>query len=48
MSKKSKIKFAVKKAMKPYYKSGFTCLADNVKRDILKEINKVFAQKHLN
>ena len=45
MSKKSKIKLAVNKAMKHYYKSGLTNTAGAVRKEILKEIDKVFKEK---
>lgn len=42
MSKKSKIKLAIKKAMSHYYKSGFTNTASRVKKDIWLAVDKAF------
>lgn len=43
--KKSKIKFAIKKSISEYYKSGLTRTASAVKEDILKAIDKLYLKK---
>lgn len=43
--KKSKLKFAIKKALSPYYKSGLTNTAANVRDNLFKEIDKAYKQK---
>jgi len=44
--KKSKLKLAVKNAMKHYYKLGLTHTASNVRKDIMDAIDKAYKSQH--
>lgn len=44
--KKSKLKLAVKNAMKYYYKSGLTNTASVVRKDIWEAIDKEYKKLH--
>lgn len=43
--KKKKLIFAINKAFEPYYKSGLTNTAEQVKKNLIKEINKAYLIK---
>ncbi len=43
--RKSKIYFALEKALLPYYTNGFTATADKCRKEFKKELNKLYKVK---